>query len=112
MGVVPYFPLASGLLTGKYKKEEQFPAESRLALMPNFAGVASDENFDLVDALTRFAHDRGHTLLELAVGWLATQDGVASVITGATTPEQVRANAAAGAWRLSADDMLSVPAAP
>jgi aryl-alcohol dehydrogenase-like predicted oxidoreductase len=112
MGVVPYFPLASGLLTGKYKKGEQFPAESRLALMSNFAGVASTENLDLVDALTRFADDRGHTLLELAVGWLASQDGVVSVITGATTPEQVRANVAAGGWRLSEDDLLAVPAVP
>jgi aryl-alcohol dehydrogenase-like predicted oxidoreductase len=108
LGIVPYFPLASGLLTGKYKRGEKWPEGSRFDAMSFFAGIATDENFDRVDALTRFAEERGHQLLELAVAWLAAQDGVASVITGATSPEQVRANAAAAAWRLSPEDVAAL----
>ena len=85
IGIVPYFPLASGMLTGKYKRGEEFPEGSRFASMSYFASVASDENFDRIDALAKFAEARGHTLLELAVAWLAAQDGVGSVICGATT---------------------------
>jgi aryl-alcohol dehydrogenase-like predicted oxidoreductase len=110
LGVVPYFPLASGLLTGKYQRGQPFPEGSRLDTLSFFAGIANDANFDRVEALTAFAEERGHTILELAVAWLAAQDGVASVITGATTPEQVRANAAAAAWVLSAADLAAVPA--
>ena len=93
VGIVPYFPLASGMLTGKYKRGEDFPEGSRFAAMSYFASVASDENFDRIEALAKFAEARGHSLLELAVAWLAAQDGVGSVICGATTPEQVHANA-------------------
>ena len=96
LGIIPYFPLASGMLTGKYKKGEPFPPGSRFESVSYFAGIATDENFDYVDELSAFAGARGHTLLELAVAWLAAQDGVASVIAGATTAEQVRANANAG----------------
>ena len=110
LGIVPYFPLASGLLTGKYRAGEEFPAGSRLASGPYFAKIASDENFAYVAELTAFAEARGHTILELAVAWLAAHDGVPSVIAGATSPEQVRANAAAGAWSLSAADLAAVPA--
>jgi aryl-alcohol dehydrogenase-like predicted oxidoreductase len=109
MGIVPYFPLASGLLTGKYRRGEDFPEGSRFAAMSYFARVATDENFDRVEALTAFAAARGHSILELAVAWLAAQDGVTSVITGATTPQQVRANAAAAEWILSADDLAALP---
>ncbi len=108
-GVVPYFPLASGMLTGKYQRNEPFPEGSRLESMSYFAKVATDENFDRVDALTAFAAARGHTLLELAFSWLLAQDGVASVIAGATTPAQVRANAAAASWKLDADDLSAIP---
>jgi aryl-alcohol dehydrogenase-like predicted oxidoreductase len=110
LGIVPYFPLASGLLTGKYRRGEAFPSGSRLDTLSFFAGIATDDNFDRVEALTAFAEERGHTILELAVAWLAAQDGVASVITGATTPEQVHANAAAAGWHLSADDLAALPA--
>jgi aryl-alcohol dehydrogenase-like predicted oxidoreductase len=111
LGVVPYFPLASGMLTGKYKKGQEYPAGSRFDAVSFFAAkVVTDENFAKVDALTAFAGDRGHTIGELAIAWLAAQDGVASVIAGATTPEQVRANAAAGAWTLTADDLAAIPA--
>jgi aryl-alcohol dehydrogenase-like predicted oxidoreductase len=109
VGIVPYFPLASGMLTGKYKRGEEFPEGSRFASMSYFASVASDENFDRIEALTAFAESRGHTLLELAIAWLAAQDGVGTVICGATTPEQVRANAAAAAWTLPAEDLAAVP---
>jgi aryl-alcohol dehydrogenase-like predicted oxidoreductase len=109
VGVVPYFPLASGMLTGKYKRGEEFPEGSRFAFMSYFASVANDENFDHIEALAKFAEARDHSLLELAVAWLAAQDGVASVICGATTSEQVRANAAAGDWQLTADDLAALP---
>lgn len=110
MGVVPYFPLESGLLTGKYRADEKFPEGSRLATMPRFASSATEQTFAYLDELTAFAEARGHTLLELAFGWLAAQEGVASIIAGATTPEQVAANVkAGGAWRLSAEDLGGLP---
>lgn len=113
MGVVPYFPLASGLLTGKYRRGEAYPAGSRFEAISFFADKeAGERNFDRVEALTTFAAERGHTVLELAVAWLAAQNDVASVITGATSPEQVRTNAQAGAWTLRGDDLANVPAAP
>ncbi|HEY1701403.1 MAG TPA: aldo/keto reductase [Trebonia sp.] len=111
LGIVPYFPLASGMLTGKYKRNEAFPEGSRFAAISRFADrFGGDDNFSRVEALTAFAEDRGHSVAELAIAWLAAQDGVASVIAGATTPEQVRANAAAGAWSLSAEDLAAIPA--
>ncbi len=105
---LPYFPLASGLLTGKYKRGEAAPAGSRIAVMPYFKSAMSDANMAKVDALQRFATSRGHTLLELAFSWLAAQKCVGSVIAGATTPEQVRANALAPAWRLSREDLAEI----
>lgn len=110
LGVVPYFPLASGMLTGKYKRGEAYPAGSRFDTLSFFAGkVATDGNFARVEALTAFAADHGHTVAELAIAWLAAQDGVASVIAGATTPDQVRANAAAAAWTLTPEELAAVP---
>jgi aryl-alcohol dehydrogenase-like predicted oxidoreductase len=108
VGVVPYFPLASGLLTGKYRRDKEFPADSRLAAIPYFASVASDENFDTVDRLTAVAEERGHTILDLALSWLLAQEGVASVLTGATKPEQIAANVGAAEWRLTGDDLEAV----
>jgi aryl-alcohol dehydrogenase-like predicted oxidoreductase len=110
LGVVPYFPLASGLLTGKYRRGEPFPEGSRFEAIPYFAQDVTDETFDRVERLAAFATDRGHTLLELAVAWLAAQETVASVITGATTPDQVHANAQAASWRLTADDLAALDA--
>ena len=110
LGIVPYFPLASGMLTGKYRRGEAYPEGSRFDTLAFFAGrVVSDENFARVEALSAFAQDRGHTVAELAIAWLAAQDGVASVIAGATTPEQVRANVAAAAWTLTPEDLAAVP---
>jgi aryl-alcohol dehydrogenase-like predicted oxidoreductase len=102
VGFVPYFPLASGLLTGKYRRGEPAPEGSRLA---GRSHLLTDERFDEVEAFDEFARERGHSLLELAIGALAAQPGVASVIAGATTPEQVRANVAAAAWTPTADDL-------
>jgi aryl-alcohol dehydrogenase-like predicted oxidoreductase len=93
LGFIPYFPLASGLLTGKYRRGEPPPAGTRL-----HGREISDEEHDRIDALQAFAEKHGVTLLEVAIGGLAAQSPVASVIAGATKPEQVRANAAAGAW--------------
>jgi aryl-alcohol dehydrogenase-like predicted oxidoreductase len=105
VGFVPYFPLASGLLTGKYRRGEPPPPGTRLAGRPE---ALTDEAFDRIEALEAFAAERGHTLLELAIAGLASRAGVASVIAGATNPEQVRANVAAGDWELSADDLAAL----
>ncbi|MBA2643549.1 MAG: aldo/keto reductase [Actinobacteria bacterium] len=107
IGFVPYFPLASGLLTGKYRRGETAPAGSRLE---GRADRLKDDRLRQVEELERFAGERGHTLLELAIGALASTPGVASVIAGATTPDQVCANAAAGSWRLTADDLEALGA--
>jgi len=106
IGFVPYFPLASGLLTGKYRPGEPAPPGSRLE---GRADRLTKETFREVEALERLATERGHTLLELAIGALASQPAVASVIAGATTAEQVRANAAAGSWRLTSDELAALP---
>jgi aryl-alcohol dehydrogenase-like predicted oxidoreductase len=110
LGVVPYFPLASGLLTGKYRRGEPFPEGTRLARNDRFASPASDENFDRIEAYEAFARARGHTVSELAIAWLLAQPAVTSVIAGATRPEQVTANAAAATWVLTADEANEVAA--
>ncbi|HEV8718226.1 MAG TPA: aldo/keto reductase, partial [Candidatus Binatia bacterium] len=110
LGQLPYFPLASGMLTGKYRRGEAFAAGTRLATFKFSQRLATDENFTKVEALQTFAEKRGHTLLELAVSWLAAQPCVVSVIAGATTPEQVRSNAAAANWQLSAAELAEVNA--
>jgi len=103
VGFVAYFPLASGLLTGKYRRGEPAPAGSRLEGQP-----VDNETFDRIEALERFAAERGHTLLELAIGALASQPAVVSVIAGAMTPEQVRVNAAAANWRLTPEELAAL----
>jgi aryl-alcohol dehydrogenase-like predicted oxidoreductase len=102
IGFVPYFPLAMGLLTGKFRRGEPPPPNTRLASRPE---RLTDAAFDRVEALEAFARERGHSLLELAIAGLASQPGVASVIAGAMSPEQVAANAAAGGWELGAGDL-------
>lgn len=108
LGVVPYFPLASGLLTGKYRRGEPFPEGTRLARQERFAAAATDENFDRIEAYEAFAETRGHTLTELAIAWLLAQPTVASVIAGATRPEQVAANAAAAGWHITPEEAAEV----
>jgi aryl-alcohol dehydrogenase-like predicted oxidoreductase len=110
LGMLPYFPLASGMLTGKYHRGAAPPAGSRLAGMEGLARrTLRDSNFDRVEALAGFAQERGHSLLELAFCWLLSQDVIASVIAGATSAEQVAANARASLhWRLTSDEMRRV----
>ena len=100
---IPYFPLASGLLTGKYRRGEPSPTGTRLT-----ASEVSEGELSRVESLTRFAADHDRSLLELAIGWLASLGPVASVITGATKPEQIRSNAAAATWRLSDQELAEV----
>ena len=107
LGLLPYFPLASGLLTGKHKRGA-LAAGSRLTT-PAFTGrFTTDANFDIVEKLDAFVKARGHTLLELAFSWLAARPTVSSVIAGATKPEQIEANVKATGWALSAEDMAEV----
>ncbi len=108
LSILPFFPLASGLLTGKYKRGEAAPEGARLSSGPQADRLLTEQNFDTVEKLDAFAQERGHTLLELAFSWLATLDYVGSVIAGATRPEQVAANAAAASWRLTAEEMATV----
>ena len=108
IGVVPYFPLASGLLTGKYRRGEPFPEGSRLSRSPTFQRMATDETFDTVERLAAVAHTMGRSLLEVAVAWLLHQPVVASVIAGATTPEQVRANAATAEVSLTPEEVRAL----
>ena len=107
LGVLPYFPLASGLLTGKYRRGHPTPEGTRLS---GRAEVFTDETFDKLEALEAFAKERGVTLLDVAVGGLLAQPAVASVIAGATRPEQVRSNVAAGGWEPSAEDVAALNA--
>jgi aryl-alcohol dehydrogenase-like predicted oxidoreductase len=103
--ILPYFPLAYGLLTGKYQRDEAAPDGTRLALQSSRLETA---DWDRIEALQAFAQARGITLLELAIGGLAAQPAVSSVIAGVTRPEQVEANAAAAAWTPSADDLTEL----
>jgi aryl-alcohol dehydrogenase-like predicted oxidoreductase len=105
IGVLPYFPLASGLLTGKYKRSEPRPEGTRLSGRDD---VFTDEKFDRIEALERYADGRGVALLDVAIGGLAAEPAIASVIAGATKAEQVRANAKAGEWEPSADDLAEL----
>jgi aryl-alcohol dehydrogenase-like predicted oxidoreductase len=108
---VPYFPLASGLLTGKYQRGAAPPEGTRLSAWgPRAEQLLSDENFDTVDRLTAWAAAHGHSLLELAFAWLFATPTVASVIAGATKPEQARANAATAAWTLTPAEKAEVDA--
>jgi aryl-alcohol dehydrogenase-like predicted oxidoreductase len=102
--MLPFFPLASGLLTGKYMRGAQ-ATEGRLA-----GRAIPDEQFDRVDALQNFADERGVSLLEMAIGGLLAMPAVSSVIAGATRPEQVRANVAAGRWEPSPEDVAELRA--
>lgn len=107
--ILPYFPLASGMLTGKYRRGADLPNDGRLTVWGERGKqMLSDANFDLVEKLTAFAEARGHSMLDLAFGWLASQPHVASVIAGATKPEQVEMNVAAGAWEMNAEELAEV----
>ncbi len=109
LGLIPFRPLANGLLTGKYKRSEPMPRGTRLGSGTGAAGrYLTDANWSAVERLEGFAAERGHTLLDLAISWLLRRPAVASVIAGATTPEQVEQNVDAAGWALSEDDMREV----
>ena len=110
LAFLPYFPLASGLLTGKYARGAAAPAGTRLSQDWAASRFMSDERLATVDALATWARARERTVLELAVSWLASHPAVSSVIAGATSPEQVRANAAAALWRLTAAERAEIDA--
>lgn len=111
LGLLPFFPLASGLLTGKYKRGETAPADTRFAKMKYLSDrYMTDTNFDIVQKLQDFAAARGKTMLELSFSWLAAQPQVSSVIAGATRVEQIEQNAKAVGWKLTADDMAEIDA--
>jgi aryl-alcohol dehydrogenase-like predicted oxidoreductase len=107
LGILPYFPLANGLLTGKYRRGEAAPAGTRLV---DREAWLTDKRFDQVEALEAFAAERSVSLLDVAIGGLAAQPAVASVIAGATKPEQVVANVAAGAWVPTTEDLAALNA--
>ncbi len=109
LAFLPFFPLASGLLSGKYRSGHPAPPGSRLA-GGRYAADLNEQNLAIVESLIEFATQRGHSLLELAISWLLVRPAVASVIAGATSPEQVRANAAAADWPLSADELAMIDA--
>ena len=109
LAFLPYFPLASGLLTAKYREGKKLPEGSRAAdgWGPK---VFTEQNLAIVELLIEFAESKGHTILELAFSWLLSHKPVASVIAGASKPEQVRANAKAADWQLAADDLAQIDA--
>lgn len=105
IGILPFFPLAAGLLTGKYKRGESAPEGTRLAKQPERLARA---DFDKIEALETFAAERDLTLLDVAIGGLAAQPAVASVIAGATRPEQIAQNVAAGLWEPTVEDLAAL----
>lgn len=109
LSLIPHTPLASGLLTGKYRRNAPMPAGARMTREKRQADRwISNANWEMVERLTAFAEARGHNLLELAMSWLAARPTVASIIAGATSPEQLELNARAAAWPLSANDLAEI----
>jgi aryl-alcohol dehydrogenase-like predicted oxidoreductase len=105
LAFIPYYPLASGLLTGKYRRDQAAPEGARLSSREQ---IATDAQWRVVEALTAYAEERGVPLTDVAIGALLTQPAVASVITGATKPEQLETNAAAAGWKPSAADLQAL----
>jgi aryl-alcohol dehydrogenase-like predicted oxidoreductase len=110
LGFLPFFPLASGLLTGKYRRGQPPPEGTRITGNQRWAPLLEERSLALVESLVQFAESRGHTLLELAFSWLLSRPAVASVIAGAMSPEQIRANVAAAGWKLTEADLAEVDA--
>ena len=109
MGLLPFFPLACGLLTGKYRRNAPMPAEARLTKTPRLADrYLTEANWTKTEQLIAFAEAHGRTMLELAFSWLLARQPVASVIAGATRPEQLQQNVTAGDWHLSDDDLAEI----
>ncbi len=111
MGLLPFFPLAGGLLTGKYRRGQALPEKSRLSYVKASADrFLTERNWSRVEALEAFCSRRGHSMLELAFSWLASRAPVSSVIAGATTPEQIDANVKAVGWKLQPDELSELDA--
>jgi aryl-alcohol dehydrogenase-like predicted oxidoreductase len=110
LAFLPFFPLMSGLLTGKYRKGAPIPEGTRVAKYERYRKLLTDENLDKVEALTAYAESRGHTVLELAISWLLAHRVVASVIAGASSAQQIRANAGASGWRVGATELEEIDA--
>lgn len=110
MAFLPFFPLKSGLLTGKYRKGQPIPQDTRVAKYERYRKLLTDENLDKVEALIEYADSHRHTILELAISWLLAHRVVASVIAGASSADQVRANAAAAGWKLTDPDLDEIEA--
>jgi aryl-alcohol dehydrogenase-like predicted oxidoreductase len=109
LGLLPFFPLASGLLTGKYQRGAAAPADTRFAKAPALRDrYVTPRNEDIVEKLEAFAKARGHSMLELAFSWLAARPQVSSVIAGATRVEQIEANVKAIDWTLTPDEMAEI----
>ena len=109
MGMLPYFPLASGLLTGKYRRNAPMPPGTRLAATQRLADrYLTERNWVIAEQLGDFVEARGKTMLELAFSWLLSRQPVTSVIAGATKPEQLEQNVKAGAWKLTAEDLAEI----
>jgi aryl-alcohol dehydrogenase-like predicted oxidoreductase len=109
MGLLPYFPLASGLLTGKYKQGAELPAGTRMSVMKRLADrYMTERNWAIVGKLEAFCATRGHSLLELAFSWLASRPCLSSIIAGATRPEQVEQNVKAVSWKLTPEDLAEI----
>ncbi|HTQ13768.1 MAG TPA: aldo/keto reductase [Rhizomicrobium sp.] len=111
MGLLPYFPLASGLLTGKYRHGAEIPPGTRMAVMKRLADrYMTEANWQVVEKLDAFCAARGHTMLELAFSWLAARPQISSIIAGATRPEQIEANAKAAGWKIPPEEMAEIDA--
>ena len=110
IGILPYFPLAGGFLTGKYKRDEPIPPGSRGEFSQYVKRYLTDANFDKLDQLRAFAESHGRTLHSLAFAWLLNNQQISSVISGVTNPEQVTDNAAALGWTLSGEEMTEIRA--
>lgn len=110
LAFLPFFPIMSGLLTGKYRKGGQIPEGTRVAKYERYRKLLTGENLDRVEALIAYAESRGHTILELAISWLLAHGVVASVIAGASSAQQVRANASAAGWSLGAAELEEIDA--
>lgn len=110
LAFLPFFPLKSGLLTGKYRKGQPIPEDTRVAKYERYRKLLTDENLDKVEMLIEYAASRGHTILELAFSWLLAHRVVASVIAGASSAQQLRANASAAGWKLTPADLQQIDA--
>jgi aryl-alcohol dehydrogenase-like predicted oxidoreductase len=110
LAFIPYFPLASGLLTGKYRQGQAPPEGTRITSGGRYENLLNDANLERVERLAGYAEARGHTLLELAFAWLLARGEVVSVIAGATSAGQIRSNAAAAAWRMTEEERAEVAA--